>query len=197
MKEKVLITSYCPDTTKFFKIMAIVGLVLAMLVFMVQCSSGMDTYNSCKETYDMHQAAGSCGWSYYYYGTCWECEYVEEHSPVGDAIPTTIITFVAVMVIGVIVKLLLSSFSLTVTDKRVYCKTLWIYHTSIPVDSITAVGRVGGIFNGLSITAPSRHIIVSFVVNSKKIYEVLNDLLVERQQKNAVVTDDSFAFKGE
>ena len=61
MEEKVLIESYCPDTKKFLKIMAIIGLVVAMLLFMSRCSNISNSLADEKETYKRHQAAGSCG----------------------------------------------------------------------------------------------------------------------------------------
>ncbi len=183
MEEKVLIESYSPDTKKFLKIMAIIGLVLAMIVFMSRCSSASNRIQDYKETYQQHQKDGDCGWGYSSYEQCWRCEYVEENSPVGEAFGPAFIYFAGIMVLALLIKLLLSSFSLVVTDKRVYCKTLWIHRVCLPVDSITAIARIG-FFNVLSIGAPAGRIIVSFVINSKAIYNVLNDLFIARQEKS-------------
>ena len=183
MQERELIRSYNPDTKKFLKVMAIIGLVLALLVFMVQCSNISSELESYMETYNRHQKAGSCGWSYKSYQQCWKCEYVEEHSPFGEGLSAGFVCFAGIFVLALLIKLLLSSFSLVVTDKRVYCKTLWINQVCLPVDSITAVSRVG-LLNILAISAPSGLIYVSFVMNSKAIYKVLNDLFIARQEKS-------------
>ena len=183
MQEKELIRSYNPDTKKFLKIMAIIGLVLALLVFMVQCSSVSSDIDDYMETYNKHQKAGSCGKSYKSYQQCWRCEYVEEHSPFGEGLSAGFACFACIFVLALLIKLLLSSFSLVVTDKRVYCKSLWIHNVCLPVDSITAISRVG-LLNILAISAPSGLIYVSFVMNSKAIYKVLNDLFIARQEKS-------------
>ena len=60
---------------------------------------------------------------------------------------------------------------------------MWIHHICLPVDSITALARIG-IFNVLAIGAPAGRIYVSFVKNSKAIYEVLNNLFIARQEKS-------------
>jgi hypothetical protein len=183
MQERELIRSYNPDTKKFLKIMAIIGLVLALLVFMVQCSSVSSDLENYMETYNKHQKAGSCGKSYKSYQQCWRCEYVEEHSPFGEGLSAGFACFAGIFVLALLIKLLLSSFSLVVTDKRVYCKSLWIHNVCLPVDSITAISRIG-LFNVLAISAPSGLIYVSFVMNSKAIYKVLNDLFIARQEKS-------------
>ena len=183
MEEKVLIKSYCPSTKKFFKIMLIIGLVLGLLFFMARCSDVASSVAEYKETYNEHQEAGKCGWGYSRYEKCWRCEYVEENSAFGTGLEAGVGVFAAVMVFALVIKLLLSSFSLVVTDKRVYCKTLWIHKVCLPVDSITAVARIG-IINVLAIGAPAGRIYVSFVMNSKAIYEVLNNLFIARQEKS-------------
>lgn len=183
MEEKVLIKSYCPNTKKFFKIMLIIGLVLGLIFFMSRCSNVASSVAEYKETYIAHQENGDCGWGYSSYETCWRCEYVEENSAFGAGFGAGIGVFAAVMVLALVIMLLLTSFSLVVTDKRVYCKTLWIHHVCLPVDSITAVARIG-ILNVLAIGAPAGRIYVSFVMNSKAIYEVLNNLFIARQEKS-------------
>lgn len=185
MEEKVLIKSYSPNTKKFFKVMAIIGIVLAVITFMARCSNEINSnyYQDCKEVYEQHQAEGRCGRYYDEGELCERCEYIEESSPVGDAFGPAIGIFAGTIVLALVIKLLLSSFSLVVTDKRVYCKILWIHHICLPVDSITAVSRIG-IINMLAIGAPAGRIFVSFVMNSKAMYNVLNDLFIARQEKS-------------
>ena len=188
MQEKELIRSFGSDAKKIFKIMAIIGLVLALLVFMSQCSSNLEEYNRHKEVYEEHQEEGSC--YYYSYGKCYDCEYIEEHSSAGEAFGAAFGCFVAVMALAVVIWILLCSFALVVTDKRVYCKVFWIHQVCIPVDSITAVGRIG-FFNVIAIGAPAGRIVLSGILNSKDIYNILNDLLIARQQKPLPASADT------
>lgn len=186
MEEKVLIKSYCPSTKKLMTVLLIIGAIVSMLAFFVTWSANKDTYDMYLETYEDHQDAGRCGRTYSRGELCWRCEYVEESNPLADAILPSLSLLIGFVLLGLLIKLLLSSFSLTVTDKRVFCKVLWIHHVCLPIDFITAVARVS-IFNILTISSPSGLIMVWFVINSKSIYNVLNDLIVARQQKPVAV----------
>ena len=184
MKETVLIRSYSPDTKKFVKTMAIIGLVIAMIICMSTCSNSASDRREYKETYQTHREIGSCGSYYAAYERCSSCRKYENITPLGDGLsaPGFWIVLLGFPGLALLIKLLLSSFELVVTDKRVYCKILWIHHSCVPIDSITAVSRVG-LVNSLMITAPSARIMVTLVVNAGAIYDVLIDQMIERQQK--------------
>ena len=184
MDEQVLVRNYTPKMARVIAVLAIIGLFFSALFFVIQYSANRSTYSTYQETFEQHQEAGSCGSYYDSNEHCFRCKYVMEHS---SALFMTLDDFiiwvpvVALPLLGLIIKLLMTSFSLTVTDKRVYCRNLWIHHVCIPVDSITAVARIS-LFGIVSVTAPSGHIVVS-VLNAKEIYNTVNALLIERQQK--------------
>ena len=189
MKEKILIQSFTPNTRKFIRIMAIIGLVFAVLGLLGQWYDGIKEYGECNKIYKLHKAQRSCGWLYEKNEKCDFCQYVESTSffdmffrKTFYGIIGSIFIFGGCMAFAYLVKFLLASFCLTVTDKRIHCKTLWINHTSLPLDSITAVSKIE-IFNVLLISSPSGRIAVSFVKNANDIYDVITNLIIARQDE--------------
>ena len=189
VKEKVLVKSYSPKAAKLILVMFIIGAILSTLIFVGEYLDNQSSFSYYKETYESHQKAGSCGRYYDSWEQCYTCRSVEKYS---SAFTMTLAEeyiwtpLIVLPLLGLVIKLLMSSFSLTVTDKRVYCKVLWIHHVSLPVDYITAAARIS-LFGIVAISSPSGHIIVAFVKNAKEIYETVNDLLIERQVKPVTV----------
>ena len=185
MDEQILVKSYSPRTGKLIIVLMIIGVILSALIFTGMYFQNRNNYTQYQETYKQHRDADSCGWSYDSCERCYRCKAVEKYS---SAITMTLcekIVWAPVLglpLLGLLIKLLMTSYSLTVTDKRVYCKNLWIFHVCLPVDSITAVSRVS-LFGIVAISAPSGHILISFERNARVIYNTINDLLIERQKK--------------
>lgn len=74
-----------------------------------------------------------------------------------------------------------------VTDKRVYGKTLLGKRVDIPLDSISAVSLTFILLCGVSVSSSSGRITFYFTEKRNEIYNVLSNLLIERQKvKNEV-----------
>lgn len=71
---------------------------------------------------------------------------------------------------------------IVVTDKRVYGKTMFGKRVDLPLDSISAVGFSA--FHGISVGTSSGRISFALIRNNKEIHKCINDLIIERQQKN-------------
>lgn len=73
---------------------------------------------------------------------------------------------------------------ITVTDKRIYGKILWNKQVDLPLASITSISTLQ-ISKGIAVATPSGKISFRFVKNRQDIYQVLNNLIFQRQQENA------------
>lgn len=76
----------------------------------------------------------------------------------------------------------LSSYELTVTDKRVYGKVAFGKRVDLPVDSVSATSTIS-LFKGVSVSTSSGKISFLAIKNANEIYGVLNNLLVDRQKE--------------
>lgn len=81
--------------------------------------------------------------------------------------------------------------SITVTDKRVYGKSLFSNRVDIPIDTISAVGTT--MFNGVIVSSSSGRIRFFNLDNNVEIHKTINNLLIERQaqHKSSTITKGS------
>ena len=96
-------------------------------------------------------------------------------------IPWSLIPFAICAVIGSLIYLWLHSYELAVSDKRVYGKVAFGKRVDLPVDSISATSTIS-LFKGVSVSTSSGKISFLVIKNSKEIYDVINNLLVDRQK---------------
>ena len=96
----------------------------------------------------------------------------------------------------------LCSYELTVTDKRIYGKLTWGRQLDLPVDAVSAVAKYGWLLKGVSISTASGRIKFRVIKNADEIYDVIKNLLIERQQTrgtvvvpNAVSNDEADQLK--
>ncbi len=73
---------------------------------------------------------------------------------------------------------------ITVTNKRVYGKTIFGRSVDLPVDSISAVGS--GMFNKIIVATSSGKIKFSFIANSQTVREEILKLIIARQDEKKV-----------
>lgn len=89
-----------------------------------------------------------------------------------------------IAVVSIIVGMWLKSYSMTVTDKRIYGTTSWGKHVDLPIDSITAIATHA--FKGIAVATSSGKIAFNFIKNRDSIHQTINNLIIERQDcKNA------------
>lgn len=77
-----------------------------------------------------------------------------------------------------------SKTSLTVTDKRVYGTAAFGKRVDLPFDKISAVGT--SMLKGIAVTSSSGAIKFLMIANYNEIHAAISNLLLERQEKNAV-----------
>lgn len=95
-----------------------------------------------------------------------------------------LVTYLPVLIGGLIVYAWLSKNEMTVTNKRVYGKAIFGKRVDLPLDSISAVGSCWP--KGIAVASSSGK--VSFVMfeNRDELHKCISDLLIERQQKEPV-----------
>ena len=202
MEEKVLIKSEQYDVKKVFKVMVIIGALLSIIIFFGCISDNMESYDYKYMTYLDHQAQGDCGFAYESWEKCYSCRKIA-NSPgkFGYALSRTlendfyfIIPVAALALIGGLIYLWLRSYELTVTDKRIYGKVAWGKRVDLPVDSISATATIS-LFKGVSVSTSSGRISFLVIKNADEIYNIMNKLLIERQQAKIHATTIATAPK--
>ena len=84
--------------------------------------------------------------------------------------------------IGLIIYGWLHSYELIVTDKRIYGKVAFGKRVDLPLDSVSATATIQT-FKGISVSTSSGRISFLAIKNAKEIYEVINNLLIKRQNE--------------
>jgi len=74
----------------------------------------------------------------------------------------------------------LGSYTLTVTNKRIYGKTSFGKRVDLPMDSVSAVST--GIFKGIAVATSSGKIVFGLIKNRDEIHAEITKLIVSRQQ---------------
>ena len=108
------------------------------------------------------------------------CEYgsaalINEDEVVISLMPLTL------NILFVLVYFWLHSYSLTITDKRVYGQTAFGKRVDLPIDSVSAVGT--SLLKGVSVGTSSGKIKFILIKNQEKMHSVISNLLKERQEK--------------
>ncbi len=80
----------------------------------------------------------------------------------------------------------LHSFNLTVTDKRIYGNTAFGKQVDLPVDSISAIST--SILKGITVATSSGRIVFKLIKNRDDIRKIINELIIDRQEKNKNTT---------
>lgn len=97
-------------------------------------------------------------------------------------VPLSLIPVASFALIGLLIFLWLRSYELTITDKRVYGKVAFGKRVDLPVDSVSATATIG-LFKGVSVSTSSGKISFLAIKNANEIYDVINNLLVDRQKE--------------
>ena len=187
MTEKIIIKSEHYKVAKMSTIIFLIGLVITLIWNIGGLSHSAASYEERTRTMSKY-------WSEERildeYGT--KGEYIFEHFYAGyytchaDG-AYSIIPLVGFSFVALIIYCGMRGYSLTVTDKRIYGNTWLGKRVDLPVDSISAISKVSA-FKGIAVATSSGKIEFLLVKNANKVYEELNNLLVERQSHHSVQT---------
>ena len=165
MEEKVLIKSEQYNTKKLLKILLIIGVIVTAIALFSCYQVGSMSYNTNSWIQERYETE----FAYFLQ----ECVIYICPVPVGYSL------------LGLIIYLWSRSFELTVTDRRIYGKIAWGKRVDLPVDSVSATAMLGS--RGVAVSTPSGKISFRAIKNANEIYEVINNLLIARQQKKESV----------
>ena len=98
-----------------------------------------------------------------------------------------LIVFALIYFIVFFIYLIFNSYELTVTNKRIYGKVIFGKRVDLPVDSVSAIATTS-LLKGVSVSTSSGRISFLAIRNADKIYKVINNILIERQQEKATAT---------
>jgi hypothetical protein len=167
MKEEILIKSEQYNTKKLLKILLIIGVIVTAIVLFCCYQVSSMSYN----TNSWIQERYANEFSYFLQGCL---VYI---------LPVPIVF----SLLSFIIYLWSRSFELVVTDRRIYGKIAWGKRVDLPVDSVSATAMLGS--RGVAVSTPSGRISFRAIKNANKIYDVINNLLIARQQnKETFVT---------
>lgn len=91
-------------------------------------------------------------------------------------------TFAFFALIALIVYLAFNKMQIVVTDKRVYGRGFWGRRMSLPCDQISSISTTI-LFGGITIGTSSGYLRWYCLGDKMKFYNVINDIFVERQNK--------------
>lgn len=154
MDEKIIIKSKQANIKLISTIIAVIGLLLFVVVWISSTSSGF-----------YHDKIERGNWGYVltsmvpYFGS---------------------ITFLPFLVIAIVFHAWTSKVNLIVTNKRVYGTAAFGKRVDLPLDKISAVGTT--FFNGIAVTTSSGAIKFLMIKNSVDIHSAISQLLMERQE---------------
>lgn len=203
MDETILIASEQYEVKRFFKAMVLIGLVLTLILALYFFSYYVGWYN---ERWGDHEHSVFC------YSHAFRGDYYTDESNGGlqewkmDCYPAvygnavfyavsaffrdylvilvSLVPLALFALIGGLTYLRLRSYELTVTDKRIFGKAAWGKRVDLPVDSISATATTN-LLKGVSVSTASGSIRFLLIKNADAVYDVINKLLIERQQENA------------
>lgn len=172
MEENIIIKSKPCDLKKVCIAIVIIGAILSIIIF----SGAM--HNQMNYLYYNF-------WSLYntYADTFMRALRYTFEEDLYFIIPFATFTFIAGLIY-----FLLRRYELAVTDKRIYGKIVLGKRVDLPIDSVSAISTIR-LLKGVSVSTSSGRISFLAIQNADEIYTVMNDLLIERQQKkdNAAV----------
>lgn len=180
MEEKNIIKSEQYKTGKLALIIIILGLIITLIWTIAIISDG---YNDYIETDPHHYHDKWCfryGCETYDYDSALECgfgKYLKSSTKYFTFIP-----LFSFALISALIYFGLNSYSLTITDKRIYGKTWFGKRVDLPVDSISATSSIA-LFKGVSVATSSGKISFLLIKNANEVYTELNNLVINRQSE--------------
>ena len=210
MEEKILLQSKNYNIKKVIVITTILTILTSVIILL---SFYIEGYSYHKENYDERiqylQDNYMYGYSSISYSVSCGCyvdtsaDFTRIHPTVtsyakccwgNEAILNTDEITISLMPLTLIILIVilyfwLRSYSLTVTDKRVYGKTAFGKQVDLPLDSISAIGTSA--LKGVSVGTSSGKIKFILIKNQAEMHSVMGNLLKERQEKNQIATKET------
>ena len=173
MEDKILVTSQRYNIQKLLKTFLIVGAAGAVIFFLINLIGYWDYYDMLIDygEYRLFLEGYDNGFSY---GLA---TYFEDKLYIFSLLILAVISIIGIFAYG-----WLHSYELIVTDKRIYGKVAFGKRVDLPLDSVSATATIQAL-KGISVSTSSGKISFLAIKNAKEIYEVINNLLIKRQNE--------------
>ena len=175
MKEKILIKSEHYNAKKALSIIMIASIAVALLGLFLWIAN-----------------VDGCRFYESYFGGLRYLSLLENMLDPFSLFPGLCIDFgLIVFIISAIIAWWLSSYQLTVTDKRIYGITSFTKRVDLPVDSVSAVATTA--LKGIVIATSSGKIAFNLIKNRDDVHSVISNLIISRQS-HTIVTESQNAY---
>lgn len=187
MEEKFLVKSERYKVIKVFVIILVVGIIIGIIALGIKLKPDTTHYNEHFGINGSHVCDKYCYDEY----PCYRIKYGSAFNYAWEPFMTGVkdgvnygyfIPFIITPIIALLVYFWLRCYELVITDKRIYGRVAFGKRVDLPVDSVSAISSVN-LFKGVSVSTSSGKISFLAIKNADEIYKVLNNLIIERQQK--------------
>lgn len=198
MEENVIIKSKQYNPKKLISSLIIIGYLILLVASIYHEIEYLDALSNWR----VHEHTDVCHYGYVSYresGGYYATDYSDElvcaysHRPYfcwEYFMYDGIIPFAYVRLLAFILKFLLSSYEMVVTDKRIYGKIVFGRRVDLPIDSISATGMIR-ILKGVSVSSASGKIKFLLIKNADQMYKEISNLLLNRQNKDTAIVTTS------
>lgn len=195
MEENVIIKSKQYNPKKLILALIIIGF-LVLLAASIYYGIDYSKYLKELKAYRAHVHTRECYYRFDYLnpysyagelvcGYTWRPHFYWEYFVYQGVIP-----FASAMLLSFILKFLLSSYEMVVTDKRIYGKIAFGRRVDLPIDSISSTGMLR-ILKGVSVSSASGKIRFLLIKNADQMYKEISNLLLDRQNKDTAIVTTS------
>lgn len=186
MEEKVIIRGI-PYTGK------VITIILVIFGILLSFYSIMESFTYLCDSYENHEHRYWCYEESYDGREYLDCEYSRYGSATEYALGREGETYIGAVIacvggpllFGLILHLLMKTFGMVVTDKRIYGWSIFqLWRTDLALDAVTSVALVG--FTGISVRTAGGNILLFLIKNRKAVHSGICNLLMQRNTSVAV-----------
>lgn len=174
--ENIKISSKVSKKAKIVVLGIVIGCLALALIFLLVAVSKKnaicDDYHYYYEGWSRAHTYADCG-NWDRYDMIWDEGYMY-----------IFFFFLCIFLIFILYYWIICKMQITVSDKRVYGKTIFGRQVDLPIDSISAVGS--GMFNKIVVATSSGKIKFLFIENSQTVREEIVKLIMQRQEEKKI-----------
>ena len=191
-EEKVLIKSKKYNINKLFIALLVLGIIIGVFltIFSYFNASDKHIYDDYQKTYLKHQTRGYCNSNTIFEDDCHECKSIKQYPTYkqfflkgwsDDIVLFFLVSIVSLELAYFLIWLQIHKYELTITNKRVYGNVAWGKKVEIPINSVSATELLK--LKGISVSSQSEQFKFLTIKNVDDIYQVINKLLIDRQNE--------------
>ena len=207
-ERKIIESKHYKIKLPLLSILSLIILIIGLSITLIMAFDGLNSSVTChqnvyeyyREMYASYGAdfAESLASSYagtqegfvikhFFYGTClYHSNALESLIPLRNCF----IISLSLLAISLVVFLEAKHCSLTVTDARIYGKTMFGNRVELPIDSISMITTISLLKGIVVTTSLKKKKVFLLIKNLDEVYRELNDLVIEKRQNTKVTNGD-------